>query len=184
MQDPDIILIGEIRDGETAEIAIKAALTGHLVLSTLHANDAASAITRLLDMGTEPFLLASSVILTQAQRLYRKLCPACKKEVSPPANVLQDNSIDPAVFEGKKIFEPTGCPKCSNIGFKGRGSIMEVLPIDEHVRTAVIRQDVADDIRDAAEKRGMITLRKAGLLKVKEGDTSLETILKVTGGGG
>lgn len=182
-QDPDIILIGEIRDGETAEIAIKAALTGHLVLSTLHANDAASTITRLLDMGTEPFLLASSVILSQAQRLYRRLCPVCKKETSIPAAVLKDNGIDPALFEGRKVFGPVGCPKCNNLGFKGRSAIMEVLAIDDVVRSAIIRQDIADDIRDEAERRGMMTLRKIGLLKVAEGDTSIETILKVTGGG-
>ena len=182
-QDPDIILIGEIRDGETSEIAIKAALTGHLVLSTLHANDAASTITRLLDMGTEPFLLASSVILAQAQRLYRRLCPVCRREGSLPLSVLKENGVDPVFFEGRKIFEPVGCPKCNNTGFKGRGAIMEVLPVDEHVRAAIVRQEVADEIRDQAEIRGMMTLRKAGLLKVAEGDTNLETILKVTGGG-
>lgn len=182
-QDPDIILIGEIRDGETAEIAIKAALTGHLVLSTLHANDAASTITRLLDMGTEPFLIASSVILSQAQRLYRRLCSVCRKEVSLPLNILRDNSVDPTFFEGRRLFGPVGCPKCNNTGFKGRGSIMEVLPVNEEVRTAIIRQDVADEIRDQAERRGMLTLRKAGLQKVADGDTSIETILKVTGGG-
>ncbi|MEI6969926.1 MAG: ATPase, T2SS/T4P/T4SS family [bacterium] len=183
-QDPDIILIGEIRDGETAEIAIKAALTGHLVLSTLHANDAASTITRLLDMGTEPFLLASSVILAQAQRLYRRLCPVCKKEIELPLAFLKDNGVNPTIFEGRKVFGPVGCPKCNNTGFKGRASIMEVLPIDEEVRSAIIRQDVADDIRDQAEQRGMVTLRKAGLQKVADGDTSIETIVKVTGGGG
>lgn len=181
-QDPDIILIGEIRDGETSEIAIKAALTGHLVLSTLHANDAASTITRLLDMGTEPFLLASSVILSQAQRLYRRLCPVCKKESPLPLNILKENGVDPVFFEGRKIFTAVGCPKCNNTGFKGRGAIMEVLPVDEHVRAAIIRQEVADEIRDQAEARGMMTLRKAGLLKVAEGDTNFETILKVTGG--
>ena len=182
-QDPDIILIGEIRDGETAEIAIKAALTGHLVLSTLHANDAANTITRLLDMGTEPFLLASSVILSQAQRLYRRLCPVCKKEISLPVDLLKDNGVDPAVFAGRKLYGPVGCPKCNNVGFKGRGSIMEVLPIDEEVRAAIIRQEVADEIRDQAESRGMVTLRKAGLMRVADGDTSIETILKVSGGG-
>jgi type IV pilus assembly protein PilB len=183
-QDPDIILIGEIRDGETAEIAIKAALTGHLVLSTLHANDAASTITRLLDMGTEPFLLASSVILAQAQRLYRRLCPVCKKETPLPVALLEENGIDPAFFNGRRLYGPVGCPKCNNLGFKGRSAIMEVLTIDDIVRAAIIRQDIADDIRDEAEARGMMTLRKIGLLKVAEGDTNIETILKVTSGGG
>jgi len=182
-QDPDIILIGEIRDSETAEIAIKAALTGHLVLSTLHANDAASAITRLLDMDMEPFLLASSVILTQAQRLYRRLCSVCKKEIPLPMELLKENGIKPEFFEGKKLFAPVGCPKCNNLGFKGRAAIMEVLPIDDHVRRAIIQKKIADEIREEAETRGMLTLQKAGLIKVKEGDTNLETILKVAGGG-
>jgi len=182
-QDPDIILIGEIRDGETAEIAIKAALTGHLVLSTLHANDAASTITRLIDMGTEPFLLASSVILAQAQRLYRRLCSVCKKEVSIPPEFLRENAIDPAFFAGTRVYGPVGCPKCNNIGYKGRGSIMEVLPIDEAVRASIIRQDIADEIREQAEKRGMVTLKTAGLIKARDGDTSLDAIIKVTGGG-
>lgn len=179
-QDPDIVLIGEIRDAETCEIAIKAALTGHLVLSTLHANDAAGTITRLLDMGMEPFLLASSVILTQAQRLYRKLCPSCRKETKPSMDVLEQEAIDPKFFDGVKIYTATGCPRCHNIGYKGRSAIMEVLPIDDDIRAAILQRVIAMEIRTKAEEKGMVSLRKAGLNEVKKGETSLEEVLKVT----
>ena len=182
-QDPDIVLIGEIRDAETCEIAIKAALTGHLVLTTLHANDAAGTITRLLDMGMEPFLLASSIILTQAQRLYRRLCPVCKVAVRPDLRFLEDNAVDPAIFEGITLYGPKGCPKCNNIGFKGRAAIMEVLPIDDEIRAAIVQQLMADEIREKAIEKGMIPLQTAGLERVKAGDTSVETALRVTGGG-
>ncbi len=182
-QDPDIVLIGEIRDTETAEIAIKAALTGHLVLSTLHANEAAGALTRLLDMGMEPFLLASSVILAQAQRLFRKLCPTCKKPCELDLELLKANHVDPAFFEGARVYKETGCPKCHNIGYRGRGAIMEVLPIDDVVRPALLRRAISADIRDLAAEKGMLTLKNVGLTKVKEGVTSLETAMRVVGGG-
>ncbi len=182
-QDPDIVLIGEIRDAESCAIAIKAALTGHLVLTTLHANDAAGTITRLLDMGMEPFLLASSIILTQAQRLYRRLCPVCKVPVEPDLRFLEDNAVDPATLSGFTLYGPKGCPKCNNIGFKGRAAIMEVLPIDDEIRAAIVQQLMADEIREKAIEKGMIPLQTAGLERVKSGDTSLETALRVTGGG-
>jgi len=181
-QDPDIILIGEVRDAETCEIAIKAALTGHLVLSTLHANEASGAITRLLDMGVEPFLLASSVILAQAQRLVRKLCPACRKETTPSVDLMKEHGIDPDFFKGAKIYGPQGCPKCHGIGFRGRSAIMEVLPIDEDIKLLILKQAISDELRDKAEQKGMITLRKAALMKVREGETSLETAVKCTTG--
>jgi type IV pilus assembly protein PilB len=180
-QDPDIVLIGEIRDGETCEIAIKAALTGHLVLSTLHANDAPSTVTRLLDMGMEPFLLASSVILAQAQRLYRRLCPTCKKKIDLPLDYLKKHKIDPDFFEGKKIYKAVGCPKCHNIGYKGRGAAMEVLPIDEKIRECIIQQMMVDDIRDMAVAQGMVTLQTVGLERVKSGETSLEAAMRMAG---
>jgi len=180
-QDPDVVLIGEIRDAETCEIAIKAALTGHLVLSTLHTNDAAGAVTRLLDMGMEPFLLASSVILTQAQRLFRKLCPNCKKEVAPNKELLKEYGVDPEFFKGTTIYGPQGCPKCHNTGFLGRGSIMEVLPIDDDIRAAILRQAVAAEIRDIAVSKGMIPIIYGALNRVKEGLTSVETALRVAG---
>jgi len=180
-QDPDVVLIGEIRDAETCEIAIKAALTGHLVLSTLHTNDAAGAVTRLLDMGMEPFLLASSVILTQAQRLFRKLCPNCKKEVAPNKDLLKEYGVDPEFFKGTAIYGPQGCPKCHNTGFLGRGSIMEVLPIDDDIRVAILRQAVSAEIRDIAISKGMIPIIYGALNRVKEGLTSVETALRVAG---
>jgi type IV pilus assembly protein PilB len=200
-QDPDIVLVGEIRDAETAEIAVKAALTGHLVLSTLHTNDAAGAIARLIDMGIPPFLLASSLVLSQAQRLYRKLCTACRQEVTLPVNVLIANKIDPAVFlrqtppgeavskagaqEGASyvsIYRAVGCPKCNGTGYKGRGAIMEVLPLDDDIKQMIMKGATSGEIRETARSKGMVTLKESGLQKVKEGITSLEAALEITGG--
>lgn len=180
-QDPDIVLVGEIRDGETAEIAVRAALTGHLVLSTLHTNDAAGAVTRLVDMGIEPFMLGSSLLLAQAQRLYRRLCSYCKKSTEIAPDILAMNHIDPALFEGATLFEPVGCPRCSN-GFKGRGAVMEVLLIDNTIREAILKGANTGEIRDLGIKNGMIPLKDAGLVRVREGLTSLEAALAVTGG--
>ncbi len=181
-QDPDIVLVGEIRDSETAEIAVKAALTGHLVLSTLHTNTAAGACTRLMDMGIKPFLLASSLIMAQAQRLYRKLCPACKKQATVDPLVLEANNIDSHFFAGATIFEPGGCPKCTK-GYKGRGAIMEVLSVDELIRPLILRGATSGEIQKlAVEKNGMLTLKTVGLMKVKSGITSLTAALEVTGG--
>lgn len=180
-QDPDIVLVGEIRDGETAEIAIKAALTGHLVMSTLHTNNAPGAVTRLIDMGIEPFMLGSSLVVAQAQRLYRKLCPACKAPATVSADVLATNHIDPDFFEDTKIFAPNGCPRCSN-GYKGRGAIMEVLLVDDDLRQAIIRGATTTELQEAGKRNGMVTLKDAGLTRVKEGLTSLEAALAVTGG--
>jgi type IV pilus assembly protein PilB len=180
-QDPDIVLVGEIRDNETADIAVKAALTGHLVLSTLHTNDASGVIPRLIDMGVPPFLLASSLILAQAQRLYRKLCPFCKKECSIDPDVFAANGIDPAFFGGAKFYAPDGCAKCHGIGFKGRGAVMEVLPVTEAIRQATIKGSPSEVIRDIAIKEGMVTLKEAGMRKVRDGVTSLQAILEVTG---
>ena len=181
-QDPDIVLVGEIRDGETADIAIKAALTGHLVLSTLHTNDACGVIPRLFDMGIQPFMLASSLILAQAQRLYRKLCPYCKQRVEYDAELLKINKVDPAIFEGAEIFGPAGCPKCRGTGYKGRGAMMEVLPISPRVRAIVERGGDADAIRKVATEEGMISLKQAGMLKVRQGLTSLAAAFEVSGG--
>jgi type IV pilus assembly protein PilB len=182
-QDPDICLIGEIRDAETCEIAIKAALTGHLVLSTLHTNDAAGAITRLIDIGIEPFLIASSLILSQAQRLYRKLCQVCKKEAEPDLEVMKEYGVPLDTFKGVKIYTAQGCPKCHGIGYFGRGSIMEVLPIDDDIRTAILKQAIGSELRQIGISRGMTTLMEASLARVKEGSTSLETAVRVAGGG-
>lgn len=181
-QDPDIVLVGEIRDGETADIAVKAALTGHLVLSTLHTNDAAGVIARLMDMKVPPFLIASSLILAQAQRLYRKLCPFCK---CPMAGVepemLTANAIRPDFFDGVTVYEPgPGCSKCTQ-GFKGRGAIMEVLTVTESIRNLIVKGGTASMIRDVAVKDGMIALKEAGLMKVRDGLTSIRSTLEVTG---
>lgn len=180
-QDPDIVLVGEIRDGETAEIAVRAALTGHLVLSTLHTNDASGAVTRLVDMGIEPFMLGSCLVLTQAQRLFRKLCSYCKKPAPVTAEILETNHIDPAFFEGSTIYDPVGCPRCT-AGFKGRGAIMEVLLIDSRIREAILRRANKDEIQDFGVSAGMVTLKLAGLARVRDGITSLEGALAVTGG--
>jgi len=180
-QDPDIVLVGEIRDGETAEIAIKAALTGHLVLSTLHTNDAPGAVTRLIDMGIEPFMLGSCLILAQAQRLYRKLCTGCRKATSIPSDVLRRNNIEEDFFKGSKVYKAAGCPRCSS-GYKGRGAIMEVLLVDDHIREAILRGANTTEVRELGVEHGMISLKRAGLTRVKDGITSLEAALEVTGG--
>jgi type II secretory ATPase GspE/PulE/Tfp pilus assembly ATPase PilB-like protein len=180
-QDPDVVLVGEIRDNETALIAVKAALTGHLVLSTLHTNDASGAVTRLVDMGVEPFMLGASLILTQAQRLYRKLCMACRKPHQVPLEILEFNRIDPKFFEGSTLYKPVGCPRCDR-GFKGRGAIMEVLEVNDEIRDGVLKRMNSSEIREIARKNGMKTLKEVGLTRVKEGLTSIEAALEVTGG--
>jgi type II secretory ATPase GspE/PulE/Tfp pilus assembly ATPase PilB-like protein len=179
-QDPDVLMVGEIRDAETATIAVEAALTGHLVLSTLHTNDAAGAIARLVDMGIEPFMLASSLLLTQAQRLYRKVCPVCKKEIDIPTEILKKNRIDPETMGGTQFYQPAGCPKCNGIGYKGRGGIMEILLVDEVIRKTVLSTPEADAIAKIAVQNGMRTLREAGLERVRDGLTTIEEIMRVT----
>ncbi len=181
-QDPDIVLVGEIRDGETADIAVKAALTGHLVLSTLHTNDACGVVARLFDMGIQPFMLASSLILAQAQRLYRKLCPNCKKQVEVDLEMLALNKVDPKPFEGVTIYGPVGCAKCHGSGYKGRGAMMEVLPISPKIRALIEKGGDADLLRKLALEEGMVTLKEAGMMKVRQGLTSLEAAFEVTGG--
>ena len=181
-QDPDIVLVGEIRDGETADIAVKAALTGHLVLSTLHTNDACGVVARLFDMGIQPFMLASSLILAQAQRLFRKLCPFCKKPVDVDLEMLKLNSVDPKPFEGVTIYGPVGCPKCHGSGYKGRGAMMEVLPISTKIRSLIEKGGDADLLKKLALEEGMVTLKEAGMIKVRAGLTSLQAAFEVTGG--
>ena len=181
-QDPDIILVGEIRDGETADIAVKAALTGHLVLSTLHTNDAAGAIARMVDMGVPPFLLASSLILAQAQRLYRKLCPFCRTPTEIDADIFSANRIPRDFFDGATVFAPKGCPKCNDTGYKSRGAIMEVLTVGDKIREIIMRGEDSAKIRDLAIAEGMLPLKMVGLRKVREGLTSIQAALEVTGG--
>jgi type IV pilus assembly protein PilB len=181
-QDPDIVMVGEIRDQETAAIAVQAALTGHLLLSTLHTNDAAGAVARLLYMGIEAFLLTSSLIMTQAQRLYRKLCPACKRERKLPLEILRLNHINPEQFADVKMYEAVGCPKCFNTGYRGRAALMEVLLVNDPVRALILEEASAGAIREQAVKNGMTTIRDASLQRVREGITSIEEALLVTSG--
>ena len=179
-QDPDIVMVGEIRDRETATIAVEAAMTGHLVLSTLHTNDAAGAVVRLLHMGVEPFLIASSLLLAQAQRIFRILCPVCKRRRMVPNDVLRMHDIDPALFEDAAFYRPNGCGRCANIGFSGRSAIMEILPVDEEIRELILSQTNALQIRRRAIAKGMLTLRDVGLMRVRRGVTTIEEILRVT----
>lgn len=180
-QDPDIILVGEIRDFETAEIAIKAALTGHLVLSTLHTNDAPSAITRLINMGMEPFLIASSVILIAAQRLIRKLCENCKKEHKISKDALIKLGFPEKEIEGIKIYEPQGCHICNNTGYRGRIALYEVMPVKEEIKELILKGASENEIRKEAINLGMLTLRQSGIRKVIAGITSIEEVLRVAG---
>jgi type IV pilus assembly protein PilB len=177
-QDPDIVMIGEIRDNETADIAVKAALTGHQVLSTLHTNDAAGAITRLDDMGIEPFLISSSVILACAQRLVRRVCPNCKEEFVPEAEIFHKLGIEEII--GVPFFKGMGCDRCKRRGYLGRAAVLEVLPISEQIRRLIIKRASATVIRNQAVQEGMKSLRMAGIDKAREGITTLEEVLRVT----
>ncbi|MDP8224395.1 MAG: type II secretion system ATPase GspE [Candidatus Lernaella stagnicola] len=180
-QDPDIILIGEIRDLETAEIAVQASLTGHLVFSTLHTNDSASALTRLVDMGVEPFLVSSSLVGVMAQRLVRVLCDNCKKAVEPKPIQLKKLGVAPEDLNGRPIFEPVGCDACLNTGYLGRTAIYEILRVTPPVRAMVLQNVDAGTIKkQAVEKDGMLTLRMDGADKVLAGMTSIEEVLRVT----
>jgi type IV pilus assembly protein PilB len=176
-QDPDIVMIGEIRDNETADIAVKAALTGHQVLSTLHTNDAAGAITRLDDMGIEPFLISTSVILSCAQRLVRRICPNCREEFKPEPEMLLKMGIeDPETT----FYHGAGCDRCKRRGYYGRAAILEVLPVSESVRRLIIKRASAAVIKAQAAAEGMKTLRMVGIDKAREGVTTLEEVCRVT----
>jgi type IV pilus assembly protein PilB len=177
-QDPNIIMVGEIRDIETASIAVKAALTGHLVLSTLHTNDAPSAIGRLLDMGIEPFLAASSVNLILAQRLVRRTCSACKRPIELDSEILRELQLDEEEASSSTFAEGTGCVECSNTGYRGRQGIYEVMPITPRVRDLTLDRASAAEIKKAAIADGMLTLRRDGLEKLKRGLTTAQEILK------
>lgn len=179
-QDPDVILVGEIRDFETAEIAIKAALTGHLVLSTLHTNDAPSTINRLVNMGIEPFMIASSVVLILAQRLMRRLCKNCKEEYKPSIAELKSLGISPEEASKHKFYRKKGCPKCNNTGYKGRVAIFEVMYVTESIRKIIIERGSAIDIKNVARKEGMRTLRESAVLKFMQGITSFEEVVDKT----
>ena len=179
-QDPNIILVGEIRDFETAEIAIKAALTGHLVLSTLHTNDAPSTISRLVNMGIEPFLVATSVNIIQAQRLIRRICKECKEEVHFPAEGLVEIGFSPEEAPKLKMYKGAGCDTCLNTGYKGRVGLYEVMEVTDELRELIIIGASAIELRRKAIELGMITLRESGLHKLREGITTVEEVVKET----
>lgn len=179
-QDPDVIMVGEIRDLETADISIKAAQTGHLVLSTLHTNDAPTTLTRMMNMGIPTFNIASSVILITAQRLARRLCPTCKAPLDVPRKALLEAGYKPEELDGSWTpYKPVGCSACNN-GYKGRVGIYQVMPISEEIQRIILRGGSALDIAQQASKEGVRSLRESGLLKVKLGLTSLEEVLSVT----
>ncbi len=178
-QDPDIIMVGEIRDLETADIAIKAAQTGHLVLSTLHTNDAPTTLTRMRNMGIAPFNIASSVILITAQRLARRLCVVCREPHDVPTEALIDAGFKPGELGGWKPYRPVGCNAC-NGGYKGRVGIYQVMPISEEIQKIILRDGSALEISMQAEAEGVRTLRQSGLQKVMQGLTSLEEVVAVT----
>ena len=179
-QDPDIIMIGEIRDTETAEIAIEAALTGHQVLSTMHCNDAPGAIARLDDMGIAPFLISSSVILSCAQRLLRRICPHCKEPVTYPAKMFEDLGIDPATFQGVQLYRGRGCERCKNSGYAGRMAVIEAMTISDQIRKLIIARGSTREMAKVAIKEGMHTLRMAGLDRARDGVSTLEQVLLIT----
>ncbi|NBX83861.1 type IV-A pilus assembly ATPase PilB [bacterium] len=177
-QDPDIIMVGEIRDQETAEISVKAALTGHMVFSTLHTNDASSTISRLRHMGLEPFLITAAVNLVQAQRLVRMLCPQCKApDSSVTPEILRDAEMPEELIATAQIMKPKGCDACGNTGYRGRKGIFEVLFLDETLRNLIVKGANSDDIKRQAVQQGMLTLRRSALLKLSRGETTLHEVL-------
>ncbi len=177
-QDPDIVMVGEIRDNETADIAVKAALTGHQVLSTLHTNDAAGAITRLDDMGIEPFLISSSVIMACAQRLVRRICTNCREEFIPEPEVFEQLGV--AAGEGAVFYQGSGCDRCKGRGYLGRVAIIEALPVTETIRRLIVKRASAAVVKNQAVSEGMKTLRMVGIDKALEGITTLEEVWRVT----
>ncbi|MGB2768164.1 MAG: type IV-A pilus assembly ATPase PilB [Candidatus Zixiibacteriota bacterium] len=179
-QDPDVIMVGEIRDGETAEIAVRAALTGHLVFSTLHTNDAPSTIDRLVDMDIPGYLVASCVKLIMAQRMVRKICPSCKEEAHIPTETLETLGLSPAEIKNLKVYEGKGCASCNNTGYSGRTGIFEVMPMSSEMERLIFTKASSVEIRQHAISEGMLTLRIAALEKLKKGITTVEEVLAVT----
>jgi len=179
-QDPDIIMVGEIRDFETAQIGVQAALTGHLVLSTVHTNDAPGTITRLIDMGIEPFLISSAVILILAQRLIRKICMDCREPIKVHPQLLIDLGVPPDEVKSFPVYKGKGCPICNNTGYKGRIGLYEVMPMKEEVRELVLSRASTTEIKKEAMRLGMKTLRQSGVIKVKNGMTTIEEVLRST----
>src|SRR5205814_1868693 len=179
-QDPNIIMVGEIRDLDTASIAVTAALTGHLVLSTLHTNDAPSAIGRLIDMGVEPFLVSSSVNLILAQRLVRRICAACKRPATLNEEVIRELQLSPEEVAKAQFADGQGCVECNNTGYRGRQGVYELMVLSPRIRDLVLERAPAMEIKQAAIEEGMLTLRRDALEKLKRGLTTAEEILKET----
>jgi general secretion pathway protein E len=179
-QDPDVIMVGEIRDTETAEIAIQASLTGHLVFSTLHTNDAPGAVTRLIDMGVEPFLVSSSVIAIMAQRLVRLVCPSCAERYRPSAGEIADLGLTPDRVPPEGFARGRGCDACMSTGYRGRSGIYELMLVDGGVRELVMKNADSSSIRAHAISKGMRTLREDGLRNLLAGRTTAEEVLRVT----
>ena len=179
-QDPDRILVGEIRDVETAEIAVQASLTGHMVFSTLHTNDAPATVTRLRDMGVPPFLITATVEAILAQRLVRRICTGCKEEVIPGADVLADLEMTSDQLEGKKFYRGKGCEKCNRSGYKGRLGIYELLIMNDEMRDMIIRNASTEELREAARRNGMVTLRESGMESIFMGQTTADEVIRET----
>ena len=180
-QDPDVIMVGGIRDLETAQIAVQASLTGHLVFSTIHTNDAAGAVARLVDMGVEPFLIASSLLAALSQRLVRVLCPQCRQPASPPPEALAEMGFDPALLPpGAALYRAAGCPACRGAGYLGRTGLYELLPVDDDIRAMVVKNADSARIKRAAREHGFSDMRAYGLALALEGVTSLEEVARVT----
>jgi type IV pilus assembly protein PilB len=179
-QDPDKILVGEIRDVETAEIAVQASLTGHMVFSTLHTNDAPSTVTRLKDMGVPPFLITATVEAVLAQRLVRRICAQCKEEVTPSADVIADLDLKPADIAGKKFYRGKGCDACNRSGYKGRVGLFELMTFNDDIRDLIMRNASTDELRAAAKGIGMVTLRDYGMEAVYQGTTTAEEVIRET----
>jgi general secretion pathway protein E len=179
-QDPDIIMVGEIRDGETAEIAVQSALTGHIVFSTLHTNDSAGALTRLVDMGIEPFLVASSVMGVMAQRLVRTICPHCRESYQPTPELFAKIGLGDNLPQDTVAYRGRGCERCMQIGYRGRTGIYEMLVIDDRIRELIMQKSDSSTVKHTAIQAGMLPLREAGLAKAMAGKTSMEEILRVT----
>jgi general secretion pathway protein E len=179
-QDPDVIMVGEIRDKETAEIAIQASLTGHLVFATIHTNDAPGAVTRLVDMGVEPFLVSSSLLAVLAQRLMRKVCTKCSELYTPTETELDNLGLDKNVFGGKKIVRSQGCHECGGTGYKGRMVVHELMVLDDDLKSLILQRTDSAVLKKAAQQKGMITLRQNGINKVLEGITTAVELVAVT----
>jgi len=179
-QDPDIILVGEIRDRETGEMAIQASLTGHIVFSTVHTNDAPTAITRLIDLGLEPYLINATLEGVVSQRLVRKICPNCREEYQPTPDAILSVGLRPDDVKGKKFYRGRGCDRCNNIGYYGRIGLFEILTIDDEMRDMMLQNASTQEIRTASRRMGCRSLRDSGLLAIYDGLTTVEEVSRAT----